>query len=553
MAVTDGAAAPSLESELAELRARLDALTAQSAALAAQHATVATERDEYRKLYLQTLELCRKLELGIVGSQRERSPADNQLTMSLLGMLLGKGGGETPAAPPPAEPPTEVAAHTRAKPTGRKPLPEKLPRVQIELLPPEVQLKGIDAFSRIGEDVTETVERRPASLVVVRVVKPKFVLKDRDRNAETQVLQAPPPELPIDRALAGPGLLADTIVRRWQDHLPLHRLERIYGREGLDLARSTMCGWHEALAALVKPLVDAMWADARGAPYLCTDATGVLVQAPKACRHGHFWVVIAPERHVLFAYTAKHDGAAVDSLLDGYQGYLVADAHAVFDHLYKRGTVIEVACWAHARRYWFKALDADPDRAQKALALIGGLFQVERTIATATADKRLQTRRAESKAIVDRFFAFCAEEQGRVLDETPSAKAIGYALNQRVALQRFLDDGQLPIHNNGSERALRREAIGRKNWLFVGSDDAGQVNAAFVSLLASCQLHDIEPWAYLRDLFCLLPSWPIKRVLELAPLNWKQTLQKQDAQQSLDANIFRRATLGLLEDHPPTK
>ena len=142
---------------------------------------------------------------------------------------------------------------------------------------------------------------------------------------------------------------------------------------------------------------------------------------------------------------------------------------------------------------------------------------------------------------------------GHVLDETPTAKAIGYALNQRVALQRFLDDGRLPIHNNGSERALRREAIGRKNWIFVGSDDAGEVNANFVSLLASCQLHAIEPWAYLRDLFCLLPSWPARRVLDLAPVNWEQALKNEDTPQRLDANIFRRATLGLLANHSPSK
>jgi transposase len=536
----DGAA--SIADRLTELSARLDALTA--------------ERDEYRRLYFQTLEACRKLELGIVGPKRERlSPGDGQLTMSMLHMLLGESaatGAPTPPAPPaPAE--TEVASHTRAKPTGRKPLPEKLPRVDVEVLPPEVQQKGTDAFERIGEDVTETVERRPASLVVVRTHKPKFVPKDRERNAETQVLQASPPELPIDRALAGPGLLADTIVRRWQDHLPLHRLERIYGREGLELARSTICGWHEALGALVKPLIDAMWTDALTAPYLCTDATGVLVQAREKCRRGHFWVVIAPERHVLFEFTAKHDSAAVDGMLKDYQGYLVADAHAVFDHLYKSGALIEVACWAHARRYWFKALDTNPEIARKALALIGGLFRVERAWATAPPEQRLAARKAESKPIVDAFFAFCREEAERALDETPIAKAIGYALNQRVALQRFLDDGRLPIHNNGSERELRREAVGRKNWLFVGSDDAAEVNAAFVTLLASCQLHQIEPWTYLRDLFCLLPSWPQRRVLDLAPLNWKQTLQNQDAQQRLDANVFRRATLALLEGHPSTK
>jgi hypothetical protein len=296
-----------------------------------------------------------------------------------------------------------------------------------------------------------------------------------------------------------------------------------------------------------------MWADARNAPYLCTDATGVLVQAREKCRRGHFWVVIAPERHVLFRYTPKHDGAAVDGLLEDYQGYLVADAHAVFDHLYARGDLIEVACWAHARRYWWKALDSDPERARKALAFIGGLFAIERTWATAPPEPRLKARRAESRPIVDAFFAWCQQEVGHVLDETPTAKAIGYALNQRVALQRFLDDGRLPIHNNGSERALRREAIGRKNWIFVGSDDAGEVNANFVSLLASCQLHAIEPWAYLRDLFCLLPSWPARRVLDLAPVNWEQALKNEDTQQRLDANIFRRATLGLLDDHRPTE
>jgi transposase len=348
--------------------------------------------------------------LRLQGAKRERpSESDAQLTMSMLGLLLGNGSAESTSLPAPAPPPPEtpVAAHSRAKPTGRKSLPEKLPRVEVEVLPPEVQQKGTDAFVRIGEDVTETLERRPASLVVVRVRKPKFVPKGRDPTAETTVLQAAPPELPIDRALAGPGFLADTIVRRWQDHLPLRRLERIYGREGLELARSTICGCHEALGELVTPLCEAMWTDARRAPYLCTDATGMLVQAPEKCRRSHFWVVIAPERHVLFRYTAKHDGAAVDKLLAGYERYLVADAHAVFDHLYKRGTLLEVACWAHTRRYWWKALETDPERARQALAYIGGLFRVERDVAAAPPE----ARRAESKAIVDSFFTWCEKER----------------------------------------------------------------------------------------------------------------------------------------------
>ena len=449
---------------------------------AAQLATVTAEREQYKKLYLEMLALCRKLELGIVGQKRERflegdSP---QLTMSVIGLVTGK---EAPAAPHV----TQIPAHPRQKPTGRKPLPEKLPRVDIEVLPPEVQQAGLDAFERIGEDVSETVERRPSSLVVVRVHKPKFALKGRDRLEATTVLQASPPELPIERGMAGPALLADTLVRRWQDHLPLHRLERIYGREGLELPRSTVCGWHAALAELVKSLIVAMWKDAFTAPYLCTDATGVLVQAKDKCRHGHFFVVAAPEMHVLFGYTPKHDGDAVDELLKGYKGYLVADASAVYNHLYATGEVVECGCWAHQRRYMFKSLSSDPDRARMALSLIGALFRIERELVSVSPELRLEVRQRDSKPLIDAFFAWCDEQASQVLDETPISKGITYARNQRVALQRFLVDGRLPIHNNFSERELRREAVGRKAWLFLGSDDAGEVNATFVTLLARCR------------------------------------------------------------------
>ncbi len=518
--------------------------------LAAAVEKLAAEREEYRKLYLAMLEQCRKLELGILGQKSERLPENEaQLSLSILAMMLGRErGAELPA--PPAQ---KVAAHERRRPTGRRKLPGDLPRVEIEIIPPEVQAKGLDAFERIGEDVTETVERRPASVVVVRMRKPKFVPKNRERNAETQVLQAETPELPIERGMAGPGFLADTIVKRWVDHLPLNRLEQVYAREGLELARSTICGWHEKLADLCRPVVAAMWKDALNAPYLCTDATGVLVQALERCRRGHFWVVVAPERHVLFGYTAKHDKAAVDRYLADYKGYLVADAHAVYDHLYAKGDVIEVACWAHLRRYFFKALTTDPERARKALALIGGLFRLERAWAREGPLRRKELRQKEAKPIVEAFFDWCDEEVLTVLDETPIAKGIGYARNQRIALERFLEDGRLPIHNNFSELQLRRQAVGRKNWLFVGSDEAGEVNATFVSLVASCRLHGIEPWSYLRDLLCLLPSWPKRRVLELAPANWQQTFEQPDTQERLGANVYRRVTLGEFDEHWDTK
>jgi transposase len=486
------------------------------------------------------LALCRKLEQGIVGRGRERDLGDpNQIAMSLIGMLTGE---QSTIASPPAV--AKVPEHERAKPTGRQPLPEELPRVEVTVLPPEVEQKGLEAFERIGEEVTETVERRPASLVVVRVIKPKFVEKNRDLKFETKVLQAPPPELPIERGLAGPALLADTIVRRWADHLPLHRLERVYGRDGLPLSRSTMCDWHLQLKDLVNPLIEAMWEDALTAPYLCIDATGVLVQADKKCRTGHFFVVAVPERHVLFGYSPKHNSAAVDELLKGYQGTLVADAHAVYDHLYQDGKVVEAGCWAHARRYLFKSLSSEPERARVGLDHVRRLFLLERMLDKLPPDQRQSARQRDAKPVVDAFEAWCDATRPTALDETPLARAIGYATNQRAALRRFLDDGRLPIHNNWSERELRREAIGRRNWTFLGSDDGGDANATFMSLIASCQLHGLDPAEYLRDLFCLLPSWKAASVLDLAPARWQETAARDDVQASLAANVFRRASLG---------
>lgn len=507
--------------------------------------TAEQERDDYRALYLETMERCRKLELGILSSKSERVVDDgDQLSFGVLSLVLNeRQQAELDAALEAAKAEQTIPEHTRRKPTGRKPLPEHLPRVPIEVLPPEVQRKGLDAFERIGEEISEVVERRPASVVVARIIRPKFLPKNRAPDSIVKVLVAEPLDLPIPRGLAGPGMLADTIVRRWQDHMPLNRLEDMYARDGIELARSTMCGWHGALAEVAKPLVDAMRVDAFKQPFLCTDATGVLVQHKERCRRGHFWVLVAPGRHVLFEYTRDHSSDAVDDVLAGYQGFLVADAHVVYDHLYASGDVVEVNCWAHCRRYFFKALDSDPERAKVALNFIGALFRIERTLANAPRKKKETIRGKRSRPIVEAFFSWCDAEALKVLDDTPISNGIRYARNQRVGLARFLEDGRLPIHNNMSELALRREAVGRKNWLFVGSDDAGAVNATFTSLLASARLHDIEPWAYLRDILCLLPDWPEHELLDLSPLRWAATSARDDVRAALGANRFRALTL----------
>jgi transposase len=200
------------------------------------------------------------------------------------------------------------------------------------------------------------------------------------------------------------------------------------------LARSTMCGWHEQLLPLVQPLVDAMRADAFEQPYLCTDATGVLVQAKEKCRTGHFFVVVAPGLHVLFEYTRHHDSNAVDTVLAGYEGYLVADAHVVYDHLYGQGVVIEVNCWAHCRRYFFKALGSDPERAKRALGLIAALFRIERSLKDAPRKKKEKIRAKHSKPIVQAFFSWCDAEWPSLLEDTPIYDAVRYARNQREGL-----------------------------------------------------------------------------------------------------------------------
>lgn len=552
-------------------------------------------RDVYRTLVEKLREENEKLKLGLIGqkTQRFKSEDDPQLSMHILAELLGqdmqdighadaKQLAEQLAAQAQAEAladadddggvdgdgPNDGGEHRRTrKSTGRKTAREDLPKVSVELLPDEVKRLGTDAFERIGEETSTTIERRVSALVEVTVVRPKFRAKTDDavaavkaeradqgtlveQDPEAWITTAAPPELPIVRGIAGPGLLANVIVRRFDDHLPYNRLESVYEREGMRLGRSTLYGWLDSLRELFAPLLAAMLSDARAAPYVCIDATGVLVQAPKECTRGHFWVLVVPGRHAIFAFSRAHDSAAVDTLLGGYDGYVVADAHAVYDHLYRDGAT-EIGCWGHARAYVFKTLSSEPEIARKFLGNLQIMFMLERKFADKPRKQRERMRASKVKVLVDRHFAMCREHQATALDGTPLSAAIRYSLNQESALRRFLGDGRLPATNNISERMARRQAIGRNNWLFIGSDDGAEVNTTFATLVASCHMHGVEPEAYLRDILCLLPAWPKSRVLELAPCNWQQTREQPDAQQRLAANVFRKAVLELESVHSP--
>ena len=353
-------------------------------------------RDVYRRLVEELKDKVDKLEQGFIGpkSQRFKSADDPQLSLEVLAEMLGRSSVEGEDAQTlaqellaTAEKEAEASAESNAahgdggedsdtqddsslhrrprRPTGRRTArKEVIHKVTIERLPEEVQRLGLEAFERIGEDRMTTSERRVAALFEVTVIRPKYRAKtdaaveaiklartERDVVSEVEpqswITQAPPAELPVAGTRVGPGLLANVAVRRFDDHLPYNRLENVYEREGMRLGRSTLYGWLDALREQLAPLVKAMLRDARTAPYLCTDATGVMVQAPEKCKRGHFWVLVVPGRHVIFAFSESHNTAAVDKLLGGYEGHLVADAHAVYDHLYGDDGATEVACWGH--------------------------------------------------------------------------------------------------------------------------------------------------------------------------------------------------------------
>jgi transposase len=493
------------------------------------------ERDEYKKLYeLVSLEL-ERTRRHLFGKKAETvDPSQTQLAFLLATasekLAQSRDGGSR-----------DKTGGERGKPAphGRNKVPEHLPTERIELVPAEVQREP-DAWERIGEETRELIEWRSASHVRVVVVRPKYVRKGADAK---KVVIAEPLALPIERGLAGPGLLAWVLVSKFCDHMPLHRLEGILERYGAPIARSTLCGWVEAMHGLCAPLEQAMWQDALQSDYIAVDATGVLVQAKEQCRRSHFWVLASDNGHVLFRYTKRNNKGSVKELLGGYRGYLQADAATVYDFLYLDGDCIEVGCWAHCRRRFFEALSTDRDRANVALGFIAKLYQIDRDTMDMDVERRTWERAARAGPVLNSFFVWVDDEQLQVLPESPIGKAVTYARNQRVALARFLDDGRLRLDNNRSERELRREAVGRKNWLFVGSDDGAKWNATFVSLIASCQQHKLEPWAYLRDLFCLLPDWPKSRVLELAPKHWRQTREQAEVQQRLAANPLRAISL----------
>lgn len=421
---------------------------------------------------------------------------------------------------------------------GRRKLPDNLPREPLPpfTIPEQERACPCCGGKRvcIGFDTSEVLELVPAHFKVVEQRREKLVCPKCNDHVETAANHKL-----VDRLLAGPQLLAHLVVSKFEDHLPLYRLQRFYARLGVPIARSTLAGWSAVAADALEPIVKEMNRDLMEAFLLHADATGIRVldrDAPDGRRVGTMWSHVgedADRQIVVFKYAPTASGEDGPwKYLAGRKGYMQADAAPLFDRCYngRVANAIEVGCWAHARRGFVELLDSDP-RAAIPVKLIAGLYQVERlaTIRGLAHEQRLELRIAKSKPILTRLIRWIEGLRGREPPASAMAKALGYVLNQRVALSRFLEDGRLPLDNNLCEQQIRPIAVGRSNYLFLGSDQGGERAATHYSILRTCALNGVDPVEYLIDVFRKLAvAWPQRRIAELTPYGWRKAKQATD-------------------------
>lgn len=430
---------------------------------------------------------------------------------------------ETALNPPEPESPEEETSRPRRKGHGRRPLPKDLPRKRVvhslSLQEQTCPCCG-EPRTRISEETSEQLEFVPASLYVIEHIRPKYVCK----RCEANVAIAEKPLQPIEKGLAGPGLLAHVITSKYGDHLPLYRQEPILARHGIDITRSTTCGWMAACAELLTPLYDLMKCRVLASKVIHTDDTPVPVQDRdrNKTRLGRVWVYMGDKNHpfTVFDYTASRSRDGPVAFLNGFKGHLQADAFSGYDVIYAGGRVIEVACWAHARRKFVEAEKTDPQRAYSAVAMIRLLYDVENEARDLDAEARCALRQEKSLPRLGQIKTWSEKQKPEVLPKSPIGAAINYALSNWEALTVYTSDGDLAIDNNAAENALRGVVIGRKNWLFFGSDKGGQTAAILTSFIASCKRHGIDPFAYLRDVLTRIAATPLSQLDQFLPHRW---------------------------------
>jgi len=378
--------------------------------------------------------------------------------------------------------------------------------------------------TRIGESVSEKLEYEPASFVVIQTARAKYACP----QCHEGVVEAPVPPQALEKSLAGEGLLAHLVVSKYVDHLPLHRLEGIFAREGIDLARTTLCGWVADVATALTPIGDQLRREITAASYLQTDDTSVTVLGDDGGSFkGRLWTYLDPlGQQVVFEATTTHERDGPEAFLAGFRGALQADAYTGYDALYQSGTIVEIGCWAHARRRFVDAFLLDGSAARM-VALIQQLYQVERMAAHVEADARQALRQEQSVPLLARIDAERQALARTVLPKSPLGDAVRYLTNQWAALQRFVTDGRLGIDNNRAENQLRVVAVGRRNWLFAGSFEGARRAALLYSLVQSCKLVAVAPFPYLKDVLLRVATHPHCHIDQLTPKRWAETFGPQ--------------------------
>lgn len=482
-------------------------------------------------LQIQTLE-AEKLRAQIArlrhqqyGRSSERLASEiEQLELRLDDVLtdLAAAGGEddTKDAAASAEAPEEKTSRR-----GRRPLPENLPRRDVEHLPATgcacAACGGV--LRKVGEDVTEILEYRPGRFEVLRHVRPAFSC----RSCEAMT-QAPMPSLPITRGRPGPGLLAHVLVSKYCDHLPLYRQSEIYARDGVDLPRGLLAGWVGKGASLMEPMADHIRRHALAGTRLHADDTPMPMLAPGRGRTqtARCWAYLRDDRPfggtdppaVFYEFTPDRKAEHPQRRLSEFRGILQADAYPGFDALYAGGQVVEAACWTHARRYFHDELvSSGSPIARAAIERMKPLFAIEAEIEGRSPELRLAARQARSAPIMAELKTWLEVSLRRISGKSDLAKAIRYTLAQWTALTTVLRDGRACLHNNAVERQIRPLALGRKNYLFAGSAEGGKRAAIIYTLIGTAELNGWDPQAYLRVLLERIADHPINRLGDLAP------------------------------------
>jgi len=507
--------------------AQLKALVlAQHENLVAQHETLVSRETEIENLKLLILKL-RRMQFGRKSEKLDRHIEQLELRLEDL-----ESTQTASTAPPTDARPQTTAACTPGRRPARRPLPDHLPRETQTHQPEQTTCPECGgALRQFAEDVSELLEFVPARFKVIRIVRPKLSCAGC-----AHIVQAPAPSRPIDRGLAGPGLLAHVLVSKFADHLPLYRQAEIYERSGLDLDRSTLADWVGEASGLLTPLVDALRRYVLAASKLHADDTPVPVLAPGTgkTKTGRLWTYVRDDRPcgdssppaVWFAYSPDRKGEHPQRHLRDFHGTLQADAFAGFNALYEDADrrICEAACMAHVRRkfYDIEQAHASPIAAE-ALRRIAELYMIENEIRGRPPDERKQTRQTRARPLLDSMHQWLHSMLGKLSKKSAVASAIHYALGRWPALLRYCDDGRVEIDNNAAERALRAVVLGRKNYLFAGSDSGGERAASIYSLIGTAKLNGLDPEAYLRDVLTRISDHPINRIGELLPWNTATT------------------------------